>query len=170
MAITSITLVLMFIAAQSESPSFEITTKKKEDRVTVAVADQKATIDIHSKSGIGSAAITPKAGEWPKTVIVRFHLGGLERFAVSNGKTTLSGSVGSYGENAKRLHLSQGDEGKEVEKNSPYWTDIKIMGTDGKPSTDSPLKDGYFEIVVPKAMLGDQAKSLTISWIDFYRR
>lgn len=167
-----ITLVFLLgmTAAQPEPSQFDIATNKKEDRVTVAVANDKGIVDIHSGSGIGSATITPKGGEWPKAVIVRFHLGGLERFAVSAGNTILSGSVASYGENAKRLHLSQGDEEKEVEQNTPYWTEIKMLGADGKPSTDYPLRNGYFEIVVPTAMLRDHPKTLTLSWIDFYRR
>lgn len=168
-------MIVVFFAAfvtvaQPDPPQFDIATKKKEDRVVVALAEQKATFEIHSRSGIGSATITAKSGAWPKTVIVRFHLGGLERFAISNGKATLSGSVASYGENAKRLHLSHGDEEKEVEKNSPYWTQIKMLGVDGRPSTDYPLKNGYFEVAVPKAMFKDKPKTLTISWIDFYRR
>jgi len=45
-----------------------------------------------------------------------------------------------------------------------------MMGADGKPSTDYPLKDGYFEVAVPAALLRDQPKTLTLKWIDFYRR
>jgi len=113
MSVPSIAVVFsiaLTAIAQAAPPQFDIATKKKEDRVTVAVANDKGTVDIHSKSGIGSATITPTSGEWPKKVIVRFHLGGLERFTVSTGITILNGSVASYGENAKRLHLSQGNE------------------------------------------------------------
>ena len=92
-SIAAIFSIALTAIAQAAPPQFDIATKNKEDQVTVAVANDKGTVDIHSKSGIGSATITPTSGEWPKTVIVRFHLGGLERFALSAGKTILSGCV-----------------------------------------------------------------------------
>lgn len=148
---------------------FDVTTEKKEDQVKVVVADQKATFDIHSSSGIGGATILPKTEKWPKIVIVRFHLGGLERFSISNGKVTLSGSVLSHSGHAQLLYLNQGDEEKKVEKDSPYWTEIKMIGPDGKPTTTIPLKNGYFEIVLPNALFQDNPRILTLSWINFYR-
>ncbi len=44
-----------------------------------------------------------------------------------------------------------------------------MMDRDGKPTNSIPLIDGYFEMQLPKAMFDDNPKSITISWIDFYR-
>jgi len=33
-----------------------------------------------------------------------------------------------------------------------------------------PGEGGWFAMAIPKAMLTDQAKTITLGWIDFYRR
>ena len=38
-----------------------------------------------------------------------------------------------------------------------------------KPAKDIPLKDGYFELQLPKAFFKDNPKSITVNWIDFYQ-
>jgi hypothetical protein len=47
--------------------------------------------------------------------------------------------------------------------------DIKMVGGDGKPTKNIPLKDGYFEMQLPRAFFEDNPKSITANWIDFYR-
>jgi hypothetical protein len=39
----------------------------------------------------------------------------------------------------------------------------------GKPAKELPLKDGYFEIALPKAFFDGNPKTVTLNWIDFYR-
>ena len=46
---------------------------------------------------------------------------------------------------------------------------IRMVGSDGKPAKDIPLKDGYFEMQLSKAFFEDNPKSITLHWIDFYR-
>ena len=46
---------------------------------------------------------------------------------------------------------------------------VRMMGEDGKSAETIPLKDGYFEMQLPKALLEDDPKSITVNWIDFYR-
>ena len=36
-------------------------------------------------------------------------------------------------------------------------------------SKDIPLKEGDFEMQLPKAFVEDHPKSITLDWIDFYR-
>jgi len=62
-----------------------------------------------------------------------------------------------------------GKEGPQLEKDSPYWIGIQIFDAKGKPSDGLPEQGGYFEMVVPKALLTEEAKQLTLGWIDFYR-
>lgn len=163
------TMVLLLHLAQAESSNFDIATKKQEDRVAVTAAAGKTVFDIHSRSGIGAADVTRKQDRWPAAVVVRLHLGGLESFAVTGGTTRLTTSVASHGDHAQRLHVDQHGTDREVERGSPFWTVVTVWGADGKPSRDCPLKDGYFEIALPAALLQDQPQTITLRWIDFYR-
>jgi hypothetical protein len=56
-----------------------------------------------------------------------------------------------------------------LESQSPHWMELRILARDGKPAQAIPLKDGYFEMALPKAFLEGNPKSITINWIDFYR-
>ena len=100
-------------------------------------------------------------------MILRLHLKGLEHFKVTNGKVTLE-AAGSGHDGKVRL-WKDGKEDSPLDAKSPYWTEIRMFGDDGKPTTSIPLKDGYFEIQLPKALFEDNPKSITINWIDFYR-
>jgi hypothetical protein len=46
---------------------------------------------------------------------------------------------------------------------------IRIVSGDGKPAKDLPLREGYFEIALPKAFFEGNPKAITLNWIDFYR-
>jgi len=45
--------------------------------------------------------------------------------------------------------------------------EIRALDAKGKPVEGLPGEGGYFEMILPKALL--DANSLTIDWIDFYR-
>jgi hypothetical protein len=155
-------------AKTGSSTAFDIKTKKPADRIKVKIEGDSAMLDIFSPSGIGGATITLTQGQWPKTVVLRLRLRGLESFNVSNGKIKLSVSVLSHSGNTKRLYLSE--EGKDG--NDGEWEpgrEIKVLDAAGKPVKGLPDKGGYFEIALPKALLENQPKSLELGWIDFYR-
>ena len=156
-----------------ESPmketTLDIKTKKAEDYVNVKIKNDTATLDVSSQSGIGGATITLSKGKWPTTVVLRLHLGGLESFAVFNGKIKLTGSVLSHSGNTRLLDVVEDGKEKKVEKGSPYWMEIRGFDSTGKPVKGLPDKGGYFEIALPKALLEGQPKSLELGWIDFYR-
>jgi len=44
-----------------------------------------------------------------------------------------------------------------------------MVGSDNKPAKAIPLKDGDFEMQLPKALFGGNPKAITLNWIDFYR-
>jgi hypothetical protein len=46
---------------------------------------------------------------------------------------------------------------------------IRMIGSDGKAAKIIPLKDGDFEIQLPKAFFEGNPKSIMVNWIDFYR-
>ena len=56
-----------------------------------------------------------------------------------------------------------------LDEKNPCWTDIRIVGGDGRPAKEIALKDGYFEMTLPQAFFEGNPKSVTLNWIDFYR-
>jgi hypothetical protein len=61
-------------------------------------------------------------------------------------------------------------EDAALDEKSPLWADIRIVGSDGKPAKELPLKGGYFEVALPRAFFEGNPKSITLNWIDFYRQ
>ena len=57
-----------------------------------------------------------------------------------------------------------------LDEKSPLWTEIRILGDDGRPATAIPLKVGSFEMTLPRALFEGNPKSITLNWIDFYRQ
>jgi hypothetical protein len=62
-----------------------------------------------------------------------------------------------------------GTENALLDEKSPFWMDIRILTGDGKPAREIPLKDGYFEMTLPRAFFEANPKLITLKWIDFYR-
>jgi hypothetical protein len=146
---------------------FKITTKRDNDSVQIEVAKSKGIFSVQSPFGIGQVIIETTDENWPDTVLLHLHLKGLENFKVSNGEVTLEASVSSQ-DGPARL-WKDGKEDLPLDSRSPYWMEIRRIGNDGRPTTTIPLEAGYFEINLPKALLEDNPKSITVSWIDFYR-
>jgi hypothetical protein len=96
-------------------------------------------------------------------------LKGLENFRATNGMVKLEGSASLQdGKTVLRL-WKDGKEDTPLDAKSPYWMDVRILGDDGKPAKEIPLKDGQFEMVLPKAFFEGNPKTITVNWIDFYR-
>ncbi len=156
-------------AAANDTPPFKITTKRDDDRVEVKVEKGKGTILVHGPFGIGHAVIERSDEKWPDTVVLHLHLKGLENFRVTNGEVKLEGSASlQEGKPLVRLWID-GKEDMPLDAKSPYWMEVRIVGGDGNPAKEIPLKDGYFEIALPKALFDGNPKSITFNWIDFYR-
>ena len=102
-------------------------------------------------------------------MVLRLHLKGLEGFRASNGTVTLDAAV-SVQEGQTRVRLwKDGKEDAPLDEKSPFWMDIRIVGGDGRPAQELPLKDGYFEMTLPRVFFEGNPKSITLNWIDFYR-
>lgn len=144
---------------------FSITTKRDTDNVVVTIEQDTTVFSIHSPFGIGQATIGRTIDQWPKIVILRLHLKGLENFRAMNGEATLNASVSSQ---EKRLWLDD-HEGSPLDSESPFWMEISRVNNDEKRSNEIPLSGGYFEIRLPKTFFKDNPKSITVFWIDFYR-
>ena len=158
------------LAAEAAAPPFDakIVTKKGDDAVAIKQEGDKVILSVTSRTGIGKATVTP-AAKWPKTVVLRLHLRGLESLRLSDGRTTLEAAVSSHGDGAVRLSLRDGNNEKPIDAKSPYWTEIRILDGQGQPVKKLPPTDGCFELEIPQALLQGEAKPLELFWIDFYR-
>ncbi|MBM4041158.1 MAG: hypothetical protein FJ290_21870 [Planctomycetes bacterium] len=155
----------------NEAGALEAKCEKEGDAVKVTVEGGKAILSVTSKSGIGRATVERKAERWPDELILRLHLRGLEALNIAAGDLRLSTSLPSYTGGTRLYRVSkEGDEGLKVDKDSPYWMDIQVFGLDGKPIKGLPRDGGWFEMRLPKGLLGDQVKVVTLRWIDFYRQ
>lgn len=164
---------LLFLAVAATTANaddkqpFTITMKRDNDRVAVKAEKDKVVFSVHSPFGISNAVIERADEKWPDAVFLRLHLKGLENFSVSNDKVKLEASVSS--QDGKVRLWKDGKEDTPLDAKSPYWMEIQMVGSDGKPAKTSPLKDGYFEMTLPKAFFEGNPKSITLNWIDFYR-
>ena len=155
------------VASAGDTPRFKITSQKQDDTVEVRADKDKTLFVVKSPFGISQAVIERHDDAWPKVVVLHLHLKGLENFRVSNGTVRLEASVSSQG--GKVRQWKDGKEDAPLDEKSPFWADIRIVGGDGKSAREIPLKDGYFEVTLPRALFEGNPKTITVGWIDFYR-
>ena len=159
--------VFVTTAAADDTPSFKIKTKRENDTVEVRADKDKTVFIVKGPFGISQAVIKRTDEKWPDTIMFRLHLKGLEKFGVTNGKVMVEASVSS--QDGKVRLWKHGNEHTPLDAKSPYWMEIRIVGGDGKLAKAIPLKDGYFEMALPKAFFDGNPKSIILDWIDFYR-
>ena len=156
-------------AADDAAPKFKVTTKRTDDTVEVRAEKDRAVFSVKSPFGISQAVIERADEKWPEAVVLRLHLKGLESFRASNGKVTLDAAVSIQDGKPKVRLWKDGKEDAPLDEKSPFWMDVRMLTGDGKPAKELPLKDGYFEMALPKAFFEGNPKSITLNWIDFYR-
>lgn len=159
--------VTVTTTAADDTPPFKITTKRDNDTVEIRGDNQKMAFIVKSPFGISNAVIERKSEKWPDAVVLLLHLKGLESFQVSHGKLKLEASVSSQ-DGTVRLWKDR-KEDLLLDAKSPYWMDIRMFGGDGKSAKTIPLKDGYFEMQLPKVFFEGNPRTITMNWIDFYR-
>src|SRR5262245_41481322 len=127
--------------ADDGEAKFKVTTKRKDDTVEVRAIKEKALFIIKSPFGISQAVIERVGEKWPETVVRRLHLKGLENFRVSNGKVAINAAAGIQ-EGKTRVRIwKDGKEDAPLDQKSPFWTDIRSIGRDGKAAKELPIKD-----------------------------
>jgi len=147
---------------------FEVTAREP-GTLTTTEEGGNTVFSIKGGRGIGKATVRRVADAWPREIVVRAYLKGLEQFAVSDGRVRLAASTPSHGESGPMLHLWQG--GKEsvpLDAKSPYWMKIQKRNASGQSVNNLPPEDGWFEMIIPRALL-KEGDSLELEWIDFYR-
>ena len=135
----------VFIALEalvSEKATLDAKVGREGSRVRFLTEDDTTIIDITSKFGIDKATIRRKSDEWPKAILVRLHLSGLESFKASSGDVAVEWSVSSTGKNAKRVSLRRGRDELALDDKSPYHTTVRIADGNGKDSTQRRLFRG----------------------------
>ena len=157
------------LADNETPPKFKITTKRDTDKVEVKAEHDKTVVSVSSPFGISQATIERTGDKWPDAVLLRLHLQGLESFRVSNGKVTLDASVSST-TNPPRVRVwKDGQENTPLDSTNPNWLEIRLLNRNGQPIKSIPLKEGHFEISLPKSLFEGNPKSITLHWIDFNR-
>src|SRR5215467_9920355 len=139
---------------------FKVTTKRQDDAVEVQADKDRTVFSVKSPFGISQAVIEREGEKWPDAIVLRLQLKGLESFRASNGKVTLHASVGIQEGKEKVRMWKDGKEGVPLDEKSPFWMKIRMLGSDGKPAKEIPLKDGYFEMALPKAFFEGNPKSI----------
>ncbi len=156
-------------AAADDPPPLKVTTKRADDRADVKVEKDKLIVSVQSPFGISHAVIERKGETWPDAVVLRLHLKGLENFKVTSEKVKLEGSAALQDGKPQVRLWKDGKEDAPLDAKSPYWMEARIVGGDGKRVKELPLKGGYFELPLPRAIFDGNPKTITVNWIDFYR-
>jgi hypothetical protein len=162
----SLVVLLATTNCIAEEP-FRITTKRSDDHMDVNSKDDKTLFVISSPFGISNAIIERTKDAWPDKVLIRLRLKGLENLKLSTDELRLEASVSSH-DGSIRLWKDWNEDSPLV-SNSPYWMEIRILDSDGEPAKAIPLKNGYFEMQLPKKFFDGNPKSFKVEWIDFYR-
>jgi hypothetical protein len=163
-----ITCAALALAGGDAHDNIKVTTKRPDDAVEIKVEKGATLFLIKCPKGNSGGTLELLDKQWPKTVVLRFHLSGLEQFTLDNGKVKLGGGVRvENGKTSLRLY-KQGDKGLLDEK-SPYWMEVRAIGADGKPVQELPVKGGYIELTLPRVLLEDNPKTIQMTWIDVLR-
>ncbi|XZE20677.1 hypothetical protein SH449x_000559 [Pirellulaceae bacterium SH449] len=160
-------IALVAIVAHIGDEPFKITTKRSDDRVEVKSGKDKTLFVVRSPSGISQATIERTTEHWPDKLAVQLRLNGLENVKLSTDQLTLEASVSSH-DGSVRL-WKDGKEDSPLDSRNPYWMVVTILDSEGKPTKAIPLKDGTFEIQLPKKFFEGNPQSIKVEWIDFYR-
>jgi hypothetical protein len=155
--------------SKNPSGNFKISTRRTDDQILVHADKGKTTFVVKGSLGIGTADIERQDKKWPDAVMLRLHLQGLESFRVSNGPVTLEATIFTDEGKPTVGEWKGGSENAGLDEKSPFWMDVRILAGDGKLARAIPVKDGYFEITLPKAIFDGNPKSISLRWIDFYR-
>jgi hypothetical protein len=163
---TAILVVSALLAGDgTEAPGFFATVGRSETSIRFLREGDISVFDITSKAGIDKATIKRDTDEWPKTILVRLHLGGLESFKAGGKGVSIEWSVSSTGEHEARSSLVSGKRVAEIKKESPFYGELRIVAKEKK----IPLKDGYFEVTLPAKLFEGNPATIRLEWFDFYR-
>ena len=150
---------------EAEQSGLQGQARRPGSRLRFFTDDDSSIVDITSEFGIDQATLQRRTEAWPKAVVVRLHLSGLESFKIRSKSLSVEWSVASTGDHAVTSTLVSGKRVAMLAPESPYYSEIRMVGGMRK----IPLKDGYFEVLIPSKLFEDNPAEISLEWIDFYR-
>lgn len=140
----------------ADSAPFAAELQKKEDTFAVEGKGDDAIFCIHSATGIGSAKITRRGGEWPATMTVRFQkMRMLEQFTAKIGNAQISGTLKSPNQ---PLYFDK--DGKQQEKAAGSVFSLQILAMEA---------DRGIEVRIGLSTDARQLDAMELHWIDAFR-
>lgn len=127
------------------------------DELTVIERADELRIEVRSKTGIGSAVVTPPASGWPQVVELRLYLSGLESLRLESGEVGIQGFVPNHSDGQPKFQLSRAGEQSETAR-QPEFAFFDRRST-----------DGCLVLVLDAATFAKTSKPLGIAWVDFFR-
>jgi hypothetical protein len=138
-----------------------------EDRAQVGVVSEGHSwvLSVRGGTGIGRATLHRLGEQWPRELILRLHLQGLETLRMSNGNRTIRWSIASTGIVRANMMMSLAGTSTVVDFVGADYTPVRLVGDNLR----IPLLDGYFELVLPSFLFEGSPPTVSLHWIDFYR-
>ncbi|MGV3607829.1 MAG: hypothetical protein ACO1RA_15590 [Planctomycetaceae bacterium] len=126
---------------------------------------ETALLKVICPNGIDKIALRPGKGKWPKEVRLQLQLQGLEHLTLRTDKHDLCFSVSSTAPHDSTCVLVVDGKEQALRSDHPLFAKVKLHGK----KNSIPLNDGYFEVIIPTALLQANPPQIAIEWIDFYR-
>ena len=151
----------------SDESEYHISSSRPSAQVTVTNEDTRAVVEVYSDSGIGNATVRLVSGEWPPSLLLRFHLQGLEGLQFLYGETLIDVSVNTEAQVLQSV--TEGSSASQpIDDGSRLWMPVTFLDKDGT-SVDAPVAGGVIELLSPASFHAGEYPEFTINWIDFYR-
>jgi len=145
---------------------FPVVTGNKPMTQTHWKSDEEAALlKISCPTGIDKLVLRPEKGKWPQSIRLQLQLQGLEHLALRTEKHDLRFSVSSTAPHDVHCVLFADGKEQALRSNHPLFAEVKLHGQ----KASIPLRDGYFEMTIPAALLKTNPPQVAIEWIDFYR-
>ena len=169
-----VAIVLLAVAAFSQAldragaVTLAVTPRSPDTTWSVTIAGQQAIIDLFSSKGIGSAGVEVTSSAMPASIIIRFHLRGLENLRFTYASTTIEGSLSSLSGRAVYETVRTGSADappQAIGPGSPYWMPMTVVTS----QTPAPEQVASIEVQAPADFIEGRHTSFAIDWVDFYR-
>jgi hypothetical protein len=148
-------------------PEYHVTSNRPSAQVTVNDEADSAVVEVYSDNGIGSATIRLISGQWPQSILMHFHLQGLESLQFIYGDTTVNLSITSQNMILESIMNEDGVE-EPIDEESAHWMEVTYLDNEGT-ATDNLAIGSIIEVEAPADFFSEDYSEFTINWIDFYR-
>lgn len=151
----------------ANEPEYHVTSSRPSAQITVDNEEDSAIVEVYSDNGIGNGSVKLVSGMWPGSIVMRFHLQGLESLQFLYDETVVNVSVNTQNMILQSVSTAGAAE-EAVDDQSNYWMPLTFVDRDGT-AVDSLVAGGVIEVEAPSDFLTGEYTEFTINWIDFYR-